>query len=190
RAARRGGGSRATRAAGVGRLQRPRPREPLPPALRRRHRRAAQRDRRRLRLPRGWRQLLHGRDASLAPAPARGGRPRARDDAGARLGREAVAPVPRPVARRRTRPGRDRRADAPARRHREWASRADAGSGASPGRRAHATARSAAASGARGPLDRRPMTRDLRPLFEPETLAIVGVSADPAKWGYWFARDA
>ena len=34
------------------------------------------------------------------------------------------------------------------------------------------------------------MTRDLRPLFEPETVAIVGVSADPAKWGYWFARDA
>lgn len=34
------------------------------------------------------------------------------------------------------------------------------------------------------------MKRDLRPLFEPETLAIVGVSADPAKWGYWFARDA
>jgi acyl-CoA synthetase (NDP forming) len=34
------------------------------------------------------------------------------------------------------------------------------------------------------------VTRDLTPLFEPETLAIVGVSADPAKWGYWFARDA
>lgn len=34
------------------------------------------------------------------------------------------------------------------------------------------------------------MTRDLTPLFEPETLAIVGVSADPGKWGYWFARDA
>ncbi|HKC78353.1 MAG TPA: CoA-binding protein, partial [Gaiellaceae bacterium] len=34
------------------------------------------------------------------------------------------------------------------------------------------------------------MKRDLTPLFEPETLAIVGVSADPAKWGYWFARDA
>ena len=34
------------------------------------------------------------------------------------------------------------------------------------------------------------MTRDLTPLFEPETLAIVGVSADPDKWGYWFARDA
>ncbi len=34
------------------------------------------------------------------------------------------------------------------------------------------------------------MTRDLTSLFEPETLAIVGVSADPGKWGYWFARDA
>ena len=34
------------------------------------------------------------------------------------------------------------------------------------------------------------MTRDLTPLFEPETLAVVGVSADPGKWGYWFARDA
>jgi acetate---CoA ligase (ADP-forming) len=34
------------------------------------------------------------------------------------------------------------------------------------------------------------VTRDLTPFFEPETLAIVGVSADPGKWGYWFARDA
>jgi acetate---CoA ligase (ADP-forming) len=34
------------------------------------------------------------------------------------------------------------------------------------------------------------VTRDLTPLFEPQSLAIVGVSADPAKWGYWFARDA
>ena len=34
------------------------------------------------------------------------------------------------------------------------------------------------------------MNRDLASLFEPETLAIVGVSADPGKWGYWFARDA
>lgn len=33
-------------------------------------------------------------------------------------------------------------------------------------------------------------SRDLRPLFEPRSLAIVGVSADPTKWGYWFARDA
>jgi len=34
------------------------------------------------------------------------------------------------------------------------------------------------------------MTRDLRPLFEPQSVAIVGVSTDPQKWGYWFARDA
>ena len=34
------------------------------------------------------------------------------------------------------------------------------------------------------------MNRDLRPLFEPRSLAVVGVSADPGKWGYWFARDA
>ena len=34
------------------------------------------------------------------------------------------------------------------------------------------------------------MNRDLRPLFEPRSVAIVGVSADPGKWGYWFARDA
>jgi acetate---CoA ligase (ADP-forming) len=34
------------------------------------------------------------------------------------------------------------------------------------------------------------VSRDLTPLFEPQTLAIVGVSSDPGKWGYWFARDA
>jgi acyl-CoA synthetase (NDP forming) len=34
------------------------------------------------------------------------------------------------------------------------------------------------------------VSRDLTPLFEPRTLAIVGVSTDPEKWGYWFARDA
>jgi acyl-CoA synthetase (NDP forming) len=34
------------------------------------------------------------------------------------------------------------------------------------------------------------VTRDLTPLFEPETVAVVGVSANPGKWGYWFARDA
>jgi acyl-CoA synthetase (NDP forming) len=32
--------------------------------------------------------------------------------------------------------------------------------------------------------------RDLTPLFDPRSVAIVGVSADPARWGYWFARDA
>ena len=34
------------------------------------------------------------------------------------------------------------------------------------------------------------MTRDLTSLFEPRSVAIVGVSADRGKWGYWFARDA
>jgi acyl-CoA synthetase (NDP forming) len=34
------------------------------------------------------------------------------------------------------------------------------------------------------------MTRDLTPLFDPRSVAIVGVSADPEKWGYLFARDA
>ena len=34
------------------------------------------------------------------------------------------------------------------------------------------------------------MPRDLRPLFEPRSVAIVGASNDPAKWGQWMARDA
>ena len=34
------------------------------------------------------------------------------------------------------------------------------------------------------------MARDLTPLFEPRSVAVVGVSADKNKWGYWFARDA
>ena len=34
------------------------------------------------------------------------------------------------------------------------------------------------------------MSRDLRPLFAPKSIAVVGVSSDPGKWGYWFARDA
>ena len=61
--------------AGVGRLQRPRPREPLPPALRRRDRRAARRARASTPATSRRRELLHGRDAPLAPAPARGRRP-------------------------------------------------------------------------------------------------------------------
>jgi acyl-CoA synthetase (NDP forming) len=32
--------------------------------------------------------------------------------------------------------------------------------------------------------------RDFRPLFEPRSVAVVGASADPEKWGHWFARDA
>lgn len=34
------------------------------------------------------------------------------------------------------------------------------------------------------------VARDLTPLFEPRSVAVVGVSSDPAKWGHWFARDA
>jgi acyl-CoA synthetase (NDP forming) len=34
------------------------------------------------------------------------------------------------------------------------------------------------------------VARDLRPLFEPRSIAIVGASNDPAKWGQWLARDA
>jgi acyl-CoA synthetase (NDP forming) len=32
--------------------------------------------------------------------------------------------------------------------------------------------------------------RDLRPLFDPRSVAVVGASADPAKWGNWLARRA
>jgi acyl-CoA synthetase (NDP forming) len=32
--------------------------------------------------------------------------------------------------------------------------------------------------------------RDLRPLFEPESVAVVGASDDPEKWGNWLARGA
>src|ERR1700694_1789558 len=34
------------------------------------------------------------------------------------------------------------------------------------------------------------LRRDLRPLFDPHSLAIVGASSDPAKWGYALARNA
>jgi acyl-CoA synthetase (NDP forming) len=34
------------------------------------------------------------------------------------------------------------------------------------------------------------MTRDLRPLFEPRSVAVVGASADPSKWGNALARGA
>lgn len=34
------------------------------------------------------------------------------------------------------------------------------------------------------------MTRDLRPLFDPRSVAVVGASADPMKWGYGLARGA
>jgi acetate---CoA ligase (ADP-forming) len=35
-----------------------------------------------------------------------------------------------------------------------------------------------------------PPARDLKPLFDPRSLAIVGASATPTKWGYWLARSA
>ncbi len=34
------------------------------------------------------------------------------------------------------------------------------------------------------------MARDLSPLFEPRSVAIVGASAEPSKWGFWMARGA
>ena len=34
------------------------------------------------------------------------------------------------------------------------------------------------------------MSRDLRPLFDPRSVAVVGASADPAKWGNVLARGA
>ena len=34
------------------------------------------------------------------------------------------------------------------------------------------------------------MTRDLRPLFDPRSVAVLGASNDPAKWGHWLARGA
>ncbi len=34
------------------------------------------------------------------------------------------------------------------------------------------------------------MARDLTPLFDPRSVAIVGASNDPAKWGNWLARGA
>jgi acyl-CoA synthetase (NDP forming) len=35
-----------------------------------------------------------------------------------------------------------------------------------------------------------PSARDLTPLFDPRSLAILGASATPSKWGYWLARSA
>ena len=36
----------------------------------------------------------------------------------------------------------------------------------------------------------RPPARDLTPLFDPRSLAILGASAIPSKWGFWLARSA
>ena len=41
-----------------------------------------------------------------------------------------------------------------------------------------------------GSATSRTKSRDLRPLFEPESVAILGASNDPAKWGHWLARGA
>jgi acyl-CoA synthetase (NDP forming) len=35
-----------------------------------------------------------------------------------------------------------------------------------------------------------PEARDLGPLFDPRSLAVLGASATPSKWGYWLARSA
>jgi len=35
-----------------------------------------------------------------------------------------------------------------------------------------------------------PGTRDLETLFDPRSVAVVGASNDPAKWGHWLARGA
>ena len=32
--------------------------------------------------------------------------------------------------------------------------------------------------------------RDLRPLFDPRSVAVLGASDDPAKWGQWIAAGA
>ncbi len=34
------------------------------------------------------------------------------------------------------------------------------------------------------------MVRDLQPLFDPRSVAVLGASGDPAKWGNWLARGA
>jgi acetate---CoA ligase (ADP-forming) len=36
----------------------------------------------------------------------------------------------------------------------------------------------------------KPPARDLKPLFDPRSLAILGASSIPTKWGYWLARSA
>ncbi len=32
--------------------------------------------------------------------------------------------------------------------------------------------------------------RSLRPLFAPSSVAVLGASEDPRKWGHWLARGA
>src|SRR3954464_14616910 len=96
---------RRRRRARVDRLQRPRPREPLPAGLRRDDRCAAAPHRPR---PRSGRQLLHGRDAPLAPWPSARGGAAAHDHAGPRPRRQAPARLPCAVPHRRRRAARYR----------------------------------------------------------------------------------
>ena len=142
--------------------------------------------RRRRRLPRAG-HLHDGRDAPLAPRPAARGRRGDGDDAGARRRREAAARLPH-----------DRgRTASPAATAEQMLLHVDAASGrvgpAAPEiqeRRGRAGGRAcdAAAPRARGRRDWRLGTSTA--LFEPRSVAVVGVSADQNKWGYWFARDA
>src|SRR5581483_7510034 len=176
----------ASRSGVVGRLQRPRAREPLSRGIWRRDRRAARLARRRSR----GRQLRHRRDAPHAPAPAPRRRLVHRRHAGPRRRREAAPPVPRAPSGARPGTGGDRRADAPPRRRDDRTGRHRVGGRAGACGAPARCARVAAAPRSRRAGDRRSMTRDLRPLFEPQSVAIVGVSTDPQKWGYWFARDA
>src|SRR5438067_818807 len=48
----------------------------------------------------------------------------------------------------------------------------------------------AAANGGAALANSPAMSRDLRPLFAPSSVAILGASDDPAKWGNWLARGA
>src|SRR3954451_24806653 len=50
--------------------------------------------------------------------------------------------------------------------------------------------RAAAPAGGRGAMTATATGRDLRGLFAPESVAIVGASDDPMKWGNWLARGA
>src|SRR6266536_1059168 len=146
------------RASGVDRLQRPRAREPLPAGVRRLDRRPPALRRRRRGVPRERRQLLHRRDAPVAPRPSRRGGSAARDDAAARLRREASARLPLALPLERRRAARYGRADAPPRRC------ADRARG--PGARGPARTRRRGRGGARGPASsrsRRPQHRHARP---------------------------
>ena len=90
-------------AAGVGRLQRPCPREPLPAGVRRLHRRSAAPARRGCRLPGRWPQLLHRGDASVPPRRGLRRRRSRRHHPAAGGRRQAAARLPPHDRRRRRR---------------------------------------------------------------------------------------